>query len=81
MRACMKETFAEFEQKARFVWLRLFPMLMEATGGDVQSAAYERCEDAETVVVEFADGHSQRVGVGGSLMDIARDVMEAVRCA
>lgn len=55
-----------FNERARFVYTRLLPLLQTATGGDVEGLTYEACGDDEDVVLFFADGTRKRVCVAGN---------------
>jgi len=72
-------SMTEFENKAKFVQLRLLPMI-QAIDPTIIGAQYGRCEDAENVDVFYRNkDRSSHVNVtGDGLWSIAKDVLEAI---
>lgn len=69
----------EFNDRAKYVYTQLLPLLQTATAGDVVGLTYEACGDDEDIVVLYADGSTQRVCVSGSsLCNMASEVLRKV---
>lgn len=65
-----------FNERARFVYTKLLPLLQTATGGAVEGLTYEACGDDEDIVILHADGSTQRVCVSGNnLLDLTDEVL------
>ena len=69
----------EFNVKAKFVYTKLMPLVQEACRSDVDSLSYEASDDAETVVIHYANGGKVHVDVtADSLVALAMDVLRKV---
>ena len=69
----------EFNVKAKFVYTKLLPLVREASRSDVDSLRYEATDDAETVVIHYANGGTVQVDVtADSLVALAMDVLRKV---
>ena len=69
----------EINVKAKFVYTKLLPLVQEASREGVDSLCYEASDDAETVVVHYANGGTVQVDVtADSLVALAMDVLRKV---
>lgn len=71
--------FCEFEDKAKFVSMKLLPLVSAATAGQVVGLEFDYRDGEETVTATYKDHTRQEIDVtGDTLLTLAEDVLRAV---